>query len=50
MPEDIELHRPYIDAVTLKCPKCGQRVRVPRHKGKLLVSCPKCHTKFDARS
>ena len=34
----------------LKCPKCGQRVRVPRHKGKLLVSCPKCHTKFDARS
>lgn len=34
----------------LKCPNCGQRVRVPRHKGKLLVSCPKCHTKFDARS
>ena len=23
VPEDIELHRPYIDAVTLKCPKCG---------------------------
>lgn len=22
-PEDIELHRPYIDAVTIKCPKCG---------------------------
>jgi isoleucyl-tRNA synthetase len=22
-PEDIELHRPYIDAVTLKCPECG---------------------------
>ena len=22
-PEDIELHRPYIDAVTLKCPQCG---------------------------
>ena len=23
MPEDIELHRPYIDAVTLTCPDCG---------------------------
>ena len=22
-PEDIELHRPYIDAVTIRCPKCG---------------------------
>ncbi|MBR1724454.1 MAG: class I tRNA ligase family protein, partial [Ruminococcus sp.] len=29
-PEDIELHRPYIDAVTIKCPKCGgQMKRVP---------------------
>lgn len=23
-PEDIELHRPYIDAVTIKCPECGK--------------------------
>ncbi|MBQ2727423.1 MAG: isoleucine--tRNA ligase, partial [Clostridia bacterium] len=29
-PEDIELHRPYIDAVTLKCPECGGEMhRVP---------------------
>ncbi len=29
-PEDIELHRPYIDAVTIKCPKCGKQMkRVP---------------------
>ena len=29
-PDDIELHRPYIDAVTLKCPKCGGEMhRVP---------------------
>ena len=29
-PEDIELHRPYIDAVTIKCPKCGKPMkRVP---------------------
>ncbi len=29
-PEDIELHRPYIDAVTIKCPHCGKEMhRVP---------------------
>ena len=29
-PDDIELHRPYIDAVTIKCPKCGREMhRVP---------------------
>ncbi|MBP3322805.1 MAG: isoleucine--tRNA ligase [Clostridia bacterium] len=29
-PEDIELHRPYIDDVTIKCPECGGTMtRVP---------------------
>ncbi len=29
-PDEIELHRPYIDAVTIKCPKCGGEMhRVP---------------------
>ena len=29
-PDDIELHRPYIDEVTIKCPKCGAQMhRVP---------------------
>ena len=29
-PDDIELHRPYIDAVTIKCPDCGGEMkRVP---------------------
>ncbi len=29
-PDDIELHRPYIDAVTIKCPECGKEMhRVP---------------------
>ena len=26
-PDDIELHRPYIDAVTIKCPDCGKQMR-----------------------
>ncbi len=29
-PEDIELHRPYIDGVTIRCPRCGKEMhRVP---------------------
>ena len=29
-PDDIELHRPFIDAVTIKCPHCGKEMhRVP---------------------
>ncbi len=29
-PEDIELHKPYIDAVTITCPQCGKEMhRVP---------------------
>lgn len=29
-PENIELHKPYIDAVTITCPKCGKKMhRVP---------------------
>ncbi|MGN0633809.1 MAG: isoleucine--tRNA ligase, partial [Oscillospiraceae bacterium] len=29
-PDEIELHRPYIDAVTIKCPDCGKQMkRVP---------------------
>ena len=26
-PEDIELHRPYIDAVTITCPECGKEMK-----------------------
>ena len=28
------------------CPKCRQQVRVPRGKGKIAISCPKCREKF----
>ena len=34
----------------VKCSSCGQRVRVPRGKGKLRVTCPKCHTKFEVKA
>ena len=28
------------------CPKCKQSVRVPKGKGKIAISCPKCREKF----
>ena len=28
------------------CPKCRQMVRVPRGKGKISITCPKCREKF----
>ena len=27
----------------LKCPNCGTMLAVPRGKGKIIVTCPKCH-------
>ncbi len=29
-----------------KCPNCKQSLRVPKGKGKICITCPKCHTDF----
>lgn len=29
-----------------RCPKCSQTVRVPRHRGKISIRCPKCGERF----
>jgi len=34
----------------VSCVECGQRLRVPRHKGRLRVTCPACHSKFETKS
>ena len=34
-PDDIELHRPYIDEVTIRCPKCGK----PMHRVPEVIDC-----------
>ena len=28
------------------CPRCRQQIRVPRGKGKISITCPKCREKF----
>ncbi len=34
-PDDIELHRPYVDEVTIKCPVCGK----PMHRVEEVIDC-----------
>lgn len=43
------IFKPRADAKThkvFKCPSCRQKVRVPRGRGKIEITCPKCKEKF----
>ena len=34
----------------IKCPNCKQELRVPRGRGEITVTCPKCKQSFDRKS
>lgn len=36
--------------VYFKCPSCGQRLRVPRGRGKITVTCRACGARFEEKS
>jgi hypothetical protein len=33
-----------------KCPNCRQHLRAPRGRGKIMVSCQKCHKEFTTKT
>ncbi|MBU3112054.1 hypothetical protein [Clostridium lacusfryxellense] len=41
--EKLKENRKYI---ITNCPKCKQKLRVPRKKGKIIVTCSKCFSEF----
>jgi glutaredoxin len=35
-----------IDYKVTTCPNCSQRIRIPKNKGKIKITCKKCTTQF----
>lgn len=35
-----------LDYKVMNCPACNKRMRIPKNKGKIKATCPKCHQNF----
>lgn len=42
--KDVRTHKYF------KCSTCKTKIRIPRNKGKVEVTCPRCKNKFEART
>ena len=41
---DIRTHKYF------SCPKCGNNLRLPKGRGEIIITCPVCKTRFDAKT
>lgn len=39
-----------IDYLVINCPKCPSRLRLPKGKGNITVTCPNCSNEFKTRT